>query len=144
MTLNGHYALYYITCLSFGAHHRNLNAIYVTPEVNGISPGFRVPKIIKLASFWPSYSRNNRVVFSGTHCIGPPHLFMWPPLVHSWRRCCSCRGSNLLLGRLTLLSPKSDRVQFLSTCCQNGARIVQHVAFDMLQVWTGLKTAVSA
>jgi len=26
MTLNGHYALYYITCLSFGAHHKNLNA----------------------------------------------------------------------------------------------------------------------
>jgi len=24
MTLNGHYALYYITCLSFGAHHKNL------------------------------------------------------------------------------------------------------------------------
>jgi len=26
MTFNGHYALYYITCLSFGAHHKNLNA----------------------------------------------------------------------------------------------------------------------
>jgi len=26
MTLSGHYALYYITCLSFGAHHKNLNA----------------------------------------------------------------------------------------------------------------------
>jgi len=26
MTLNGHYALYYITCLSFGAHRKNLNA----------------------------------------------------------------------------------------------------------------------
>ena len=26
MTLNGHYALYYITCLSFGAYHKNLNA----------------------------------------------------------------------------------------------------------------------
>jgi len=26
MTLNVHYALYYITCLSFGAHHKNLNA----------------------------------------------------------------------------------------------------------------------
>jgi len=26
MTLNGHYALYYITRLSFGAHHKNLNA----------------------------------------------------------------------------------------------------------------------
>jgi len=26
MTLNSHYALYYITFLSFGAHHKNLNA----------------------------------------------------------------------------------------------------------------------
>jgi len=26
MTLNAHYALYYITCLSFVAHHKNLNA----------------------------------------------------------------------------------------------------------------------
>jgi len=26
MTLNGHYALYYITRLSFGAHQKNLNA----------------------------------------------------------------------------------------------------------------------
>jgi len=38
MTLNGHYALYYITCLSFGAHHKNLNADRPILSAAKISP----------------------------------------------------------------------------------------------------------
>jgi len=53
MTLNGHYALYYITCLSFGAHHKNLNADTVDPHcqqqkcspVNVVSSDIRVMQI---------------------------------------------------------------------------------------------------
>ena len=52
MTLNGHYALYYITCLSFGAHHKNLNAdrpILSAAEmyspVNVVSSDIRVMQI---------------------------------------------------------------------------------------------------
>jgi len=52
MTLNGHYALYYITCLSFGAHHKNLNA-QIDPycqqrkcsPVNVVSSNIRVMQI---------------------------------------------------------------------------------------------------
>ena len=36
-------------------------------------------KLLKSFHFWPSYSRNNRVAFYGTQCIGPPHLFICPP-----------------------------------------------------------------
>ena len=51
MTLNGHYALYYITCLSFGAHHKNLNAIHPYCQrqkcslVNVVSSDIRVMQI---------------------------------------------------------------------------------------------------
>jgi len=45
MTVNGHYALYYITCLSFGAHHKNLNAYCQRQKyspVNVVSSDIRV------------------------------------------------------------------------------------------------------
>jgi len=51
MTLNGHYALCYFTCLSFGAHHKNLNAdrpILSAAEcspVNVVSSDIRVMQI---------------------------------------------------------------------------------------------------
>jgi len=39
MTMNGHYALYYITCLSFGAHHKNsghnVHWLAISPQMLG-------------------------------------------------------------------------------------------------------------
>jgi len=36
LTLNGHYALYYITHIYFGAHHKNLNARYEQSKVRKV------------------------------------------------------------------------------------------------------------
>jgi len=68
MTLNGHYALYYITCLSFGAHHKNLNAdipILSAAEcnpVNVVSSDIRIIQIFaEVREIWGVKQESGRL-----------------------------------------------------------------------------------
>ena len=66
--MNGYYALYYITCLSFGDHHKNLNAdrpilAECSPE-NVVSSDIRVMQIF--AGVREIWGVNKKVVVRGS------------------------------------------------------------------------------